>query len=552
MLQKLNIRNYALFDLVEVEFPSKLSIITGETGAGKSILLGALSLLLGQRAEGDLVNDKSKKCIVEGIFVSDSDDVKNFFLQNDLDRDSDITIRREVSPEGKSRAFINDTPVTLNQLKGLTARLIDIHSQHENLLLNESEFQLSVLDAYASHKTTLTDYKQKFVRYKAVSKELEELVTKENETAKEKDYLEFQLKEMLETNLVEGEEKKIEEELEFLNHSEQIKDALVKSTDIIKSNDTNVIHLLTDVKTRLSNIAAYNPKLGELLERLNASIIELKDIGAEIEFLEEKINYNPERVSILTERLENIYHLSHKHRVNTVAELLKIQDNISSRLNNLSSLETTIEKLTAEKEGLQKQLKDLAAKISAGRDKVIPTLQKEIQKSLMLLGMPDAQFKIERQTVEHFTTNGTDAVKFLFSANKGKDLREVEKVASGGELSRVMLVIKSLIAKYTELPAIIFDEIDSGVSGKVAGQVAELVLKISKSMQVIMITHLPQIASKGDAHFLVYKNNEKNKTVTHIRRLLSGERIEEIARMISNDKPGSSALKTASELLGER
>lgn len=558
MLQKLKIQNYALFDSVEVEFPSNLSIITGETGAGKSILLGALSLLLGQRAEGDLVNDKSKKCIVEGIFISDSEEVKNFFSQNDLDYEHEITIRREVSPEarpddsvgrGKSRAFINDTPVTLNQLKSLTSRLIDIHSQHENLALNESEFQLSVLDAYAAHKTTLADYKQKFVRYKAVSKELEELISKENEAAKEKDYLEFQLKEMLDANLVEGEEKKVEEELEFLNHSEQIKDALVKSTGILKAGDDNVLHLLTDVKNRLNTIAAYNPKLGELLERLNASIIELKDIGAEVEFLEEKINYDPARVSFLTERLESIYHLSHKHRVNTVAELLKIQDDISVRLNSLSSLETTIGKLNLEKESLHKQLKALAAKISAGRDKVIPGLQKDIQKDLILLGMPDAQFKIERVTVENFTNSGTDAVHFLFSANKGKDLREVEKVASGGELSRVMLVIKSLIAKYTELPAIIFDEIDSGVSGKVAGQVAELVFKISKSMQVMMITHLPQIASKGDAHFLVYKNNEKNKTVTHIKRLTSGERIEEIARMISTDKPGSSALKTASELL---
>ncbi|HTB31628.1 MAG TPA: DNA repair protein RecN, partial [Bacteroidia bacterium] len=481
--------------------------------------------------------------------VSDSDEVKNYFSQYDLDYEHEITIRREVSPEGKSRAFINDTPVNLNQLKALTARLIDIHSQHENLLLNESEFQLSVLDAYASHKTTLTEYKQRFVRYKTVIKELDALVSRENEAAKEKDYLEFQLKEMLDANLVEGEEKKIEEELEFLNHSEQIKDSLVKSTGVLKSGDENVLTPLADVKNRLASIAAYNPKLGELLERLNAAIIEIKDIGAEVEFLEEKINYDPARVALLTERLESIYHLSHKHRVNTVAELLKIQDDISGRLNNISSLETSIGKLSEEKESLNKQLKELSGKISAGRDKVIPTLQKEIQKNLVLLGMPDAQFKIERLPLENFTSNGMDAVKFLFSANKGKDLREVEKVASGGELSRVMLVIKSLIAKYTELPAIIFDEIDSGVSGKVAGQVAELVLKISKSMQVIMITHLPQIASRGDAHFLVYKDNQKNKTVTHIRRLSSGERIEEIARMISTDKPGSSALKTASELL---
>jgi DNA repair protein RecN (Recombination protein N) len=282
---------------------------------------------------------------------------------------------------------------------------------------------------------------------------------------------------------------------------------------------------------------------------LNATVIELKDIGTEVEFLEEKISYDPTKVSKLTERLENIYHLSHKHRVNTVAELIKVQDDITNRLSSISSLEDSIVKLNGEKNTIQKKLSSLAAKISAGREKVIPVLQKEIQKNLTMLGMPDAQFKIERETMENFGNYGTDMVKFLFSANKGKELREVEKVASGGELSRVMLVIKSLIAKYTELPAIIFDEIDSGVSGKVAGQVAELVLQISKSMQVIMITHLPQIASRGDAHFHVYKENDKDKTVTRIKRLTPGERIEEIARMISNGKPGSSALKTASELL---
>ncbi len=549
MLKKLNIQNYALFDSVEVDFPANLSIITGETGAGKSILLGALSLLLGQRAEGDLVNDKSKKCIVEGLFSSDTSEIKDFFAQNDLDYDSEITIRREVSPEGKSRAFINDTPVTITQLKAATARLIDIHSQHENLLLNESEFQLSVLDAYAAHKTTLTDYKKKYVRYKVVVKELDELIAKENEAVKEKDYLEFQLKEMLEANLVDGEEKKIEEELESLTHSEQIKENLVASASIIKSGDGNVLVLLTDVRNKLNAIAAYNPKVVELLERINASLIELKDIGTEIEFLEEKIHYDPAKVAILTEHLENIYRLSQKHRVQTVGELIKIQNDISNRLNGLSSLETSIEKLNSEKENLNKQLRELSGKISAGRDKVIPGLQKEIQKNLVLLGMPDAQFKIERIPIENFASNGMDDVNFLFSANKGKDLREVEKVASGGELSRVMLVIKSLIAKYTELPAIIFDEIDSGVSGKVAGQVAELVLKISKSMQVIMITHLPQIASRGNAHFLVYKENVKNKTVTRIKQLSPDERVEEIARMISSGKPGSSALKTASELL---
>lgn len=549
MLKRLIIQNYALFNSVEVEFPQKLSIITGETGSGKSILLGALSLLLGQRAETDLVNDKTKKCIVEGIFASKSDEIKSLFLQNDLDYEPEITIRREVSPEGKSRAFINDTPVTLALLKTITSRLIDIHSQHENLLLNESEFQLSVLDAYAAHKPTIQEYRQKYVRYKSIVKEVETLMSKENEAVKEKDYLEFQLKEMLEAQLVEGEEKTIEEELEFLTHSEQIKESLGMAAGVIKSGDKNILGLLAEVRNKLSAVTTYNPKLGELLERLNSSAIELKDIGAEIEFLEEKINHDPERISLLTERLEGIYHLFHKHRVDTIGELLKIRDNIDERLNNISSLEDTIVKLNAEREALQKQLKNLTGQISSGREKVIPLLQKEIQKNLTMLGMPDAQFKIELESTQDFGNYGVDAVKFLFSANKGKELREVEKVASGGELSRVMLVIKSLIAKYTELPAIIFDEIDSGVSGKVAGQVAELVLKISKSMQVIMITHLPQIASRGEAHFLVYKENQQNKTVTRIKRLSPEERVEEIARMISRDEPGHAALKTASELL---
>jgi DNA repair protein RecN (Recombination protein N) len=341
----------------------------------------------------------------------------------------------------------------------------------------------------------------------------------------------------------------METELELLNHSEQIKDALVRSASILRTGDNNTTQLLTDVKNKIHSIASYNAKLAELPERLNAAIIEVKDIASEIENIEEKINYDPERASILTERLENIYHLSHKHRVNTVAELLKIQEDISTRLNNLLSLEDNIELLTREKTKLDGELKELCAKISAGRGKIIPALQKDIQKNLMLLGMPDVQFKIELVTLTQFTQAGMDGVKFLFSANKGKELREVEKIASGGEMSRVMLVIKSLIAKYMELPAIIFDEIDAGVSGKVAGQVADLVLKISASMQVIMITHLPQIAGKGDSHFKVYKENEKNRTVTRIKQLAPNERVEEIARMISTDTPGSAALKTASELL---
>jgi DNA repair protein RecN (Recombination protein N) len=549
LLKKLHIQNYALFDSVEVDFPPNLAIITGETGAGKSILLGALSLLLGERAEVELVNDKAKKCIVEGEFKSASSEVKNFFQQNDLDYHPEIIIRREVSPTGKSRAFINDTPVNLTQLKSLTSRLIDIHSQNENLLLNENEFQFYVLDAYAAHAKLIAEYKQKFYKYKKINAELEELLNKENEARKEKDYLEFQMKEMLDAALIEGEDKKIEEELELLKHAEQIKANLSFSEQSLTSGEKNVTGFLNEIRAKINAIASINPALGELRTRLDNAIIDIKDIAAEIESLEQKINYDPNRVNLLTERLETIYHLAHKHRVNTVGELLKVQDEINNRLTGISSLEEEITRLSNEKISLESGLKSMAVKISSGREKVVPPLQKEIQKNLLELGMPNAQFIIDKQTTDTLGIFGMDTVKFLFSANKGKELREVEKVASGGELSRLMLVIKALIATSSELPAIVFDEIDAGVSGKVAGQVADLVLRISKSMQVIMITHLPQIASRGDAHYLVYKEDVHNKTVTRIKKLSPEERVEEIARMISSGKPGSSALKTAAELL---
>jgi len=549
MLRSLHIQNYALIDSVEVIFPDNLAIITGETGAGKSILLGALSLILGQRAEAELVNDKSKKCIVEGRFKSAHTRIKAFFTNNDLDYEEDILLRREVSPEGKSRAFINDTPVNLAQLKGLASILLDIHSQHENLLLNESDFQLSVVDAYAVHAKLMDDYRVQYIRYKTVSKELENAIAMEDEARKEKDYLEFQVDEMLEAKLEIGEDKKIEEELDLLNNSEQIKSQLTTASNVLSMGDKNMISSLQEIKNKLSAIAKHNTTLAELVQRLNTSIIELKDIAGEIENLEEKIHHNPEKAEELTARLQTIYLLAQKHRVKSVEELLGIQHQISERLQNISSLEENINKLQEEKKKLEEAVGKLAEKINAGRKKVIPALEKDIQTNLTGLGMPNAQLKIELETLPEFSATGTDGVRFMFSANKGKELREVEKVASGGEMSRLMLVIKALIAKLTDMPTIIFDEIDTGVSGAVAGKIAELVLKISSSMQVIMITHLPQIASRGNTHFLVYKEDDKHRTLTRIKQLKPEERVEEIARMISMGKPGTSALKTASELL---
>jgi DNA repair protein RecN (Recombination protein N) len=549
MLRALHIRNYALIDTIDVAFPDNMAIITGETGAGKSILLGALFLLLGQRAEAELVNDKTKKCIVEGEFVSKHPEIKNFFTINDLDFSNEILIRREISPEGKSRAFINDTPVTLTQIKALASKLIDIHSQHENLLLNESGFQLSVVDAYAAHATLLEDYRKQFSRYKSVAKELEFLIIREAEAQKEKDYLEFQVNEMAEAKLESGEEKKVEEELEMLTHADQIKALLLASSELLNIGDKNLVSALIDVKNKLSSVAAYNTSIADLVNRVNSIIVELKDISGEVESVEQKINHDPKRAGELSERLDTILRLAQKHRVNTADELLKIEEELVARLQNISTLETQIAHLQKEKDALEDALKKMATRISAGRNKAIPKLETDIQKNLAALGMPNARFKIDLLPLTELSNSGADDVRFMFSANKGKDLREVEKVASGGELSRLMLVIKALVAKLTDMPTIIFDEIDTGVSGQVAGQVAELVLKISSSMQVIMITHLPQIASRGNTHFMVYKEDQKNKTVTRIRQLSPEERVEEIARMISMGKPGSSAIKTATELL---
>ncbi|HSY75264.1 MAG TPA: AAA family ATPase, partial [Bacteroidia bacterium] len=431
MLRALHIRNYALIDSIDVAFPDNMAIITGETGAGKSILLGALFLLLGQRAESELVNDKTKKCIVEGEFVSKHPEIKNFFTQNDLDFSHEILIRREISPEGKSRAFINDTPVTLTQIKALSSKLIDIHSQHENLLLNESGFQLSVVDAYAAHATLLEDYKKQFGRYKSIAKELEFSILQEAEARKERDYLEFQVNEMAEAKLESGEEKRVEEELEMLTHADQIKALLLASSELLNSGDKNLVASLIEVKNKLGSVATYNTSIADLVQRINSVIIELKDISGEVEGIESKINHDPKKANTLSERLDTILRLAQKHRVNTADELMKIEEDLVARLQNISTLETQITHLQKEKDALEDALKKMAARISAGRNKVIPKLETDIQKHLSDLGMPNAKIKIDLTALTEFSALGLDSVRFMFSANKGKDLREVEKVASG-------------------------------------------------------------------------------------------------------------------------
>jgi len=549
MLKHLSIQNYALIDKLEVDFSDGLTIITGETGAGKSILLGALGLIAGSRADTQSLQDKTKKCIVEASFNIKEYALKDFFWANELDYEITTNIRREITPEGKSRAFINDTPVTLTQLKALAERLIDIHSQHQTLTLNGSEFQLSVVDAYANHADSLAEYSISFKQFKALEKALNELLTKESQAKKDLDYFQFQFNELEEAGLKPDEQAGIEQELEALNNAEDIKSNLSKAATGLNGGEQNLLASLNEIKSLLASQAKFKPEINELSTRLNSSYIELKDISNELESLEQDIVYDPKRIDKLTIQLDAIYRLQQKHQVKSVEELIVIKDDLSNKLLEFSSLETEIEKTKKELTSVQKSLTALAKKIAANRKKEIPKIEKEIASLLSALSMPNAQLKIEHMETETLTANGADKVNFLFSANKGSDFKELNKVASGGELSRLMLSIKSLIAQLTALPTIIFDEIDTGVSGDVADKVGSIMNLMAKAMQVITITHLPQIASKGESHLFVYKEDKNDKTYSNIKKLTVNERVQEIAKMLSTGTPTAAAISNAKELL---
>ena len=556
MLTHLSIQNYALIEKIEIDFPRELSIITGETGAGKSILLGALSLIAGSRADSSALQDKTKKCIAEGTFDIKNYSLKSFFTSNELDYSEQTVIRREVSPDGKSRAFINDTPVNLSQLRELSFALIDIHSQHETLTLNEASYQLSVVDAFAKTSEAVSKYKIDFSKYKELENNLTQLLEKEKQAKLDADYWQFQFDEFEKLNLKDGEQEKAEEELRVLENSEEIKSALEKVLCNLTGGDsltplgmTSVINSLAESKSQLSSISKLNSAYNELLSRISSSYIEIKDIVSEIELLTEKVSFDPIRTEELTTRLDEIYRLQKKHQVNSVEALLEVKIKVEEKLHSNASLEVEINKLRQEREKLIEKLFSLAKKISADRKKCLPKLEKEVSILLSSLAMPNAQFHVEHILLEQLTEQGIDKIKFFFSANKGSDLKEVSKVASGGELSRLMLSIKSLIAKNTFLPTIIFDEIDSGVSGSVAEQVGKMILGMSESMQVIAITHLPQIASKGESHFSVYKEEKSGKTITQIKFLAKEDRVKEIAKMLSAGKPTDASIKNARELL---
>lgn len=550
MLQKLSIRNYALIDSVELELDKGLNIITGETGAGKSIMLGALSLILGQRAETKYFFNQDKKCIIEGWFLLADKNLQSLFEENDLDFYKENTLRREISTDGKSRAFINDTPVTLTVMKQVGERLIDIHSQHATLEISDPTFQLSVVDTLAGHQQLLGDYRTKFKQYKQQQNHLTALQTKATEARNKQDYEQFLFNELESANLQIDEQEKLETELQMLNNAESIKRSLLTSYNLLSEEETAVLPILKEVVSQLQNIEKFNSAYEALNERLRSALIELKDIASETAGLEENIIFNPSRIEEINSRLDLIYTLQQKHRVNNIEELLAIQDQLSDNLANLLSGDEEIERIIKAIELMYNELGQMAGKLSANRSKSILTTETSVGKILQQVGMPNAKIKIEQSEAAELNKDGKDMISLLFSANSGQPPAPVGKVASGGELSRLMLAIKSIMAKHTSLPTLIFDEIDTGISGETALRVGDVIGELEKNMQVICITHLPQIAAKGNAHYFVYKNEQGERTTTGIRRLDNSSRVDAIAEMLSGKKPGVSAMENAKDLLG--
>jgi DNA repair protein RecN (Recombination protein N) len=558
MLQKLSISNYALIDNLEITFGKGLNILTGETGAGKSIILGALSLILGQRAESRYFFNQQKKCVIEGLFSIGNFELAPFFEDNDLDYEAETVLRREISADGKSRAFVNDTPVNLNALKSLGEKLIDIHSQHATLEINDPEFQLLVVDAVAKHDGLLNDYRAKFRSYKKSTSKLQQLIEESDKAKADLDYYQFQFDELEKANLADGEQEQLEQEFNELSHAEEIKRNLLGAYYLMHEGETSAIIQLREAAHQLSVLEHFNPQFAELYQRLNSVIIELKDVANEVEIIEQRTHTNEARAGEINVRLSLIYNLQKKHRLNSTAELLHLQNDLSDKIQQAVFGDEAIEKLKKQLEADRAELEKLAAELSANRKKAVPGIEEKVLKTLEEMGMGNSSLKIELSSPSGHNSppnggslgdNGLDIVRFLFTANKGHALAEMSKVASGGELSRLMLSIKSLIAQNTALPTIIFDEIDTGVSGEVANKVGQIMERLADNLQVITITHLPQIASKGQNHYFVYKDEDGATTYTRMKQLDKQERVLEIAKMLSGDKPGESALQNARELL---
>jgi DNA repair protein RecN (Recombination protein N) len=549
LLTSLSIKNYALIDNLQVNFNNGLTIITGETGAGKSILLGGLSLVLGKRADLSNVKDASIKCVIEATFDVANYNLKSLFKEEDLDYEPLTIVRREILPSGKSRAFINDTPVNLDSLQTLGEHLLDIHSQHQTLQLTNDDFQFQVIDALADNAKLLSEYSNQLSTYKSLKRELTQLQEQKNEFTKELDYNLFLLKELEAAKLEDDDLETLEEEYETLNNIEEIKDKLSASYQLLSNEDIGVISNLTELKNQFAKISEYSANYKAIFERINSSLIELDDVFSEIETAQDQLEDDPNRLDVVNAKLQVLHNLMQKHIVSNVSELISIRENLKEKVSVTENMDTQIVAIEKKLKTIEQQLNQLAKDIHKTRENAIPTLTEQLEAILGSLGMPNAKFKVELKLVDKFLLNGKDELSFLFSANKGGQFNELKKAASGGELSRIMLAIKSILSKYTQLPTIMFDEIDTGVSGEISNKMGSIMQQMSKTMQVFTITHLPQIASKGDTHFKVFKEDVDEVTQTQLKKLTSEERIVEIAQMLGGATLSDSALEHAKQLL---
>ncbi len=551
MLTHLQIKNYALIEAVSLNFNDGFTVITGETGAGKSILLGALGLILGKRADISSIGNPDEKCVIEATFDIHNYQLQSLFTAEDLDYESQTIIRREILASGKSRAFVNDTPVTLSQLSALGACLVDIHSQHQTLEVTDVDFQFQVLDAFAENTETLQSYTQLYKDFRGKENQLKKLIKQKDEAQKEEEYKNFLLEELLAANLKSGEQEQLESAHDALNNVEQITEGLAEAYQILSREEVGVNEMLLSAKLRLSKLSGFGPKLNELSERLDAVTIELDDISEAINDLASETEGDPEELTRLENRLKLLFDLQKKHQVDSVDALIAIRDGLDDEVQSLNNLDESIARLEREIGETQTQLDVLAAKLSKERSKAIKPLTSKLEAILSNLGIPNARFEVSLEPSATFLDNGKDVLHFLFTANKGMRAQELKKAASGGELSRIMLAIKSVLSDYAQLPTLIFDEIDTGVSGEVALKMGHIMQAMGNRMQLISITHLPQIAGKGAQHFKVYKEDVAQKTTTGIRVLPKEERIAELAEMLGGKASSDAAFDHARQLLNE-
>jgi DNA repair protein RecN (Recombination protein N) len=549
MLTRLSVKNYALIESLEFCPGKGFNIITGETGAGKSILLGALGLVLGNRADTQVLRNPEEKCVIEAEFCELTPSVQMLLQQEELDAGAELILRREILPNGKSRAFINDTPVNLSQLRQLGDLLVDIHSQHETLLVNAADFQLAVVDDFARNREFLSEYQKIYKEFRNTQARLSQLIESENKSLADRDYLDFLLNELEQANLAEGEQELLEQELETLTHAEEISLKIHQILQMLDADETGVIPALASQSSDLHHIGKFKSSLSELSDRYESCLVELKDIRSELEKASQEIQYDSARIEEINARLDTLFRLQKKHRVESVNALLELKKELEQKKESFDSLSGEIAKLSREAELQKASLEKVAGILGQRRKDVLPTMEDRLKETLRLLGLPDAEVIILLEPVEDFTPTGKNTTSFLFTANKGQEPRPVSKVASGGELSRLMLAIKSLISNKTLIPVIIFDEIDTGVSGGIADRTGKVMKQMATSMQVIAITHIPQIAALGDQHFIVFKDTQGQTTRSDIRQLSAEERIEVIAGMLSNQHITDASREAAKQLL---